>query len=117
MEIEKLIEELEKDLKLDSEAHPPPWGSFENGPWGGQGFGVNTTKCGEQSVSEWFVAEAYTDTCAADAQLIERMRNTHRGTKEALILALRALQYCSKKHNRVATKALKEIGEVMKNET
>ena len=63
-------EKLRECARLASKG---PWSSFENGPWGGQGFGVHIPVMkpnGEEAIEEWFVVEANTSSAAQNALYI-----------------------------------------------
>jgi hypothetical protein len=68
-------EQLKEIQSRCEKATPGPWTGFENGAWGGQGFGVSTTQVSEGSnTKEWFIVESNSERASNNALFIAHSR-------------------------------------------
>lgn len=93
MTVEEMLQEIEERLKGTS---PAPWQGFENGPWGGQGFGVQTLWNGKNQRAFTTHENDNSEESCNDSFFIAHSRTDVPRLVKALRVAIRKL---SKSHS------------------
>lgn len=84
--MEKLVTFFDKSRELREEAAKRPWKAFENGPWGGQGYGVAIG----DDIEEWLTTKKLAQN-GSNALYVVHCVNTHEKLCELLESALNTL--------------------------